>query len=189
MGPNPGNDWGNLYIHVFGWGLVFSKGISSALRFVIMRFSLLDQPLRIIQTINALPSSSNPQPNDVMLQIENVPMLPGRTPPSMVVSAKDVSLSSSLIKVNEASKRENAEIRRRQDEMNQRNKSGILARPFRQIGFFTWRAFRGVRTIFDTEAFIRMRVKGRNGTWKLSQGAAWALDNGKAIDKLVKHNK
>ena len=37
------------------------------------------------------------------------------------------------------------------------------------------------------EGFIYIQVKGRNGSWKLDKRAAWALDEGRAVDRLVKH--
>ena len=42
------------------------------------------------------------------------------------------------------------------------------------------------RAMFKTD-FIYVQVKGRNLTFKLNRDAAWALDDGRALDRLVKH--
>lgn len=117
-------------------------------------------------------------------------MLPGKQPSSFVVDSGDVTLASPVaLNIEEKSKAESAEIHRRQTEINKRNKTRILTAPFRQASHLIWRAFLVLKSLLTPDGFIRMRVRGRNGTWKISQSAAWALDNGKVLDRLVKRGR
>lgn len=43
------------------------------------------------------------------------------------------------------------------------------------------------KSIIWKDDFIYMQVAGRNGTFKLDRNAAWALDDGRALDRVVKH--
>lgn len=106
----------------------------------------------------------------------------------MTAVPKDVTISAPLyghekrLSANTA-----AEARRRLEKMRELNKTRILTLPFRQASYLTWRAYRGLKDIMSPNQFIYLHVKGKNGVWKIDQTAAWALDEGKAIDKLVKH--
>lgn len=90
----------------------------------------------------------------------------------------------SEIKRSEA---EMAEIRRRQDQMRELDRTRIMTRPFRQASYLSWKGFTGFRRFVGSESFIYLKVKGKNGVWKLDKNAAWILEDGKAIDRLVKY--
>ncbi|TVY89900.1 hypothetical protein LAWI1_G006172 [Lachnellula willkommii] len=80
-------------------------------------------------------------------------------------------------------KRMNAEkkLRRQQDLEYQR--SHLMTLPFRQMsrGFFS--LFQNTRRAFMREGFLKVQVKQR--TCKLDITGGWALDDGKALDRLV----
>lgn len=78
------------------------------------------------------------------------------------------------------------DVRRRYEEMRALCKENILASPFRFGYYLLWKVFKGFRSVFTSEKFVFMRVKG-SGVWKLNTNAAWALEDGKAIDRLIKH--
>ena len=84
--------------------------------------------------------------------------------------------------------RELAEIQRKEARANawSREEGGILSLPFRQAYFFIWRGFHGVKKALTNQGFLKLHVKGNNITWKLEHRAAWALDEGQVLDKLVK---
>lgn len=44
----------------------------------------------------------------------------------------------------------------------------------------------GIRRAFTSEGFHYLHVRGNNRVWKMDKDPAWALDDGKALDKLVK---
>lgn len=105
-----------------------------------------------------------------------------------MVAPCDVTISSPLFdRHNKLSSAEDRESRHRFERMRELNKTRILTLPFRQLNYLIWKAFRTLRTIFSSEQFLYMRVKGRNSVWKINHNSAWALFDGKAIDKLVKH--
>ena len=48
------------------------------------------------------------------------------------------------------------------------------------------RGFNGIKRAFTNDDFYFLHVKGNNRVWKLAKDPAWALDDGKALDRLVK---
>ena len=79
-----------------------------------------------------------------------------------------------------------AAIRRREKQLQAFAKTNLLTLPFRQASYWMWRVFIGVRRAFTSEGFNYLHVKGHNRVWKLDKEPAWALEDGKALDKLVK---
>lgn len=125
----------------------------------------------------------------LFLQIETASSIPGKQPSSIVVAAEDAALSSRLFQGhNSISEIEKVEIRRRLDKMNEFNKTRIMTMPFRQASYLAWRGFRGARTFLSNENFIYMRLRGKNGVWKIDRNTAWSLENGRALDRLIKHD-
>ncbi len=122
------------------------------------------------------------------LYLEYTPLIPGRRSESLLVPPGDVELSdriyASEIKRSEA---ETAEIRRRLDRMRELDRTRIMTRPFRQASYWSRKGFTGLKNVVASEGFIHLKVKGRNGVWKLDRNAAWLLEDGKAIDRLVKY--
>lgn len=105
-----------------------------------------------------------------------------------MVSLEDASLSSPLFDRDSALFRAaDAESNRRYERMRELNKTRIMTLPFRQMGFLIGKGLRNVSTMFRSDQFILLKIKG-GGVWKINGRAAWALENGKAIDKLVKAN-
>lgn len=146
------------------------------------------KPFRVVRSITALPSPAKSGTRELMLRVDAQPTLPGRPPASIVVPSGDVKISSPLFeRIEKLSVAESIEARRRLDKLHESKKTRIMTFPFREAGYFTWRLFRALRTMLSAEQSVYLRVKGRNGVWKLNQNAAWALDGGKAIDRLIKN--
>jgi hypothetical protein len=146
------------------------------------------KPRRVIQSITALPSSRTTDSQGLMLQIETVKTLPGRMSSPMLVRSADVTLSSPLYENNrKLGKDDEAEIRRRLYDMHRLNQTRILTKPFREARYWLWRAFRGSKRVFGPDPVILLNIQGERGYWKLYQTGAWALDDGKTIDRLIKH--
>lgn len=122
------------------------------------------------------------------MQIEYTPLLPGGQIKSLLVAPGDVVASEriygSVVKRSEA---EMAEIRRRQDQMRELDRTRIMTRPFRQANYWSWKGFMGFRNFVGSESFIYLKIKGKNGVWKLDRGAAWLLEDGKAFDRLIQY--
>lgn len=123
-----------------------------------------------------------------MLQIEPTQLIPFWKRAPFMVSLEDASLSSPLFDRDSALFRAaDAESNRRYERMRELNKTRIMTLPFRQMGFLIGKGLRNVSTTFRSDQFILLKIKG-SGVWKINGRAAWALENGKAIDKLVKSN-
>ena len=84
--------------------------------------------------------------------------------------------------------RELAVIKEKERRANAYSKEsgGILSLPFRQAGFWIGRGFSGIRKAFTNQGLLKLHIRGHNTGWKLEHRAAWALDEGQALDKLVK---
>lgn len=99
-----------------------------------------------------------------------------------------MTLSSQLFNNNREQRIEAtiAEIIRREERLRAFAKTNLLTLPFRQAAYWMWRVYLGVRRAFTSEGFYYLHVKGYNRIWKLDNDPAWALDDGKALDRLVK---
>ena len=63
----------------------------------------------------------------------------------------------------------------------------------RRVGYqkstnWLWLGFKNIQGFFTDKRFIFLKAKDKSGAWKLDQNPAWALDNGKALDALVRHD-
>lgn len=100
----------------------------------------------------------------------------------------DVTLSSQLCSGNAEQKIEALieEIADREEQLKASAKTNLLTLPFRQASYWMWRGYIGIRRAFTNEGFHHLHVKGHNRVWKLDSDPAWALNDGKALDRLVK---
>ncbi len=114
--------------------------------------------------------------------------VPFREPIVVKISPRDVTLSSQLCDNNAEQKIDGLikEITDREEQLKASIKTNLLTLPFRQANYWIWRGFIGVRRAFTNEGFHYLHVKGHNRVWKLDSDPAWALDDGKALDRLVK---
>ena len=90
---------------------------------------------------------------------------------------------------NDKERRIEAEIRAiklREERLRAFAKTNIMTLPFRIMGYWLWRGFIGVRRAFTGEGFNYLHIKGNNRVWKLDRDPAFARDDGKALDRLVK---
>ncbi|KAF6240427.1 hypothetical protein HO173_001095 [Letharia columbiana] len=153
-------------------------------------FWMLFKPQNMVRTISTLPSSSKSGPGSrsLLLQIERTPILPFRRRKLVTVPPGDVTISSHMFNDDAEQKLEAtiAEITLREERLRAFAKTNLLTLPFRQAGYWMWRGFMGTRRAFTSEGFHYLHVRGNNRVWKLGKDPAWALDDGKALDKLVK---
>ena len=143
----------------------------------------------MVRAISCLPSAkSGPGSRSLLLQIERTPMLPFKQRKLVTVPPGDVTMSSHIFNNDPKQKLEAtiAEITWREERLRAFAKTNLLMLPFRQAEYWMWRGFVGIRRAFTTEGFHLLHVRGNNRAWKMDKDPAWALDNGKALDKLVK---
>lgn len=179
---------GGLAVVMVGVGIFFLRRVSwSILGMKKIRYLQALKPARIVRTISAVPSLPKSKTPRLLLRIEAAPMIPRKQPASITVPLGDVTLLSPLYERDHKLAAVDAkDTRRRYETMRELNKTNIMTSPFRTFGFLLWKGFRGLKTLFSSEKFVFMSVKG-SGVWKLNTNAAWALENGKAIDRLIKH--
>lgn len=144
----------------------------------------------MVRAISCLASSakSGPGSRPLLLQIERTPILPFKQPKLVVVPPGDVTMSSHIFNDDAEQKLEAtiAEIARREERLRAFAKTNILTTPFRQAGYWMQRGFIGIRRAFTSEGFHYLHVRGNNRVWKVDKNPAWALDDGRALDRLVK---
>ena len=71
-----------------------------------------------------------------------------------------------------------------------RSETGWINLPVRWSGYLgIWFARRGqyLWTLFSVDPFIAARITGKRGVMKIPRKAAWILDGGRGLDRLVKH--
>lgn len=144
----------------------------------------------MVRAISCLPSSakSGPGSRSLLLQIERTPMLPFKQRKLVTVPPGDVTISSHIFNDDAEQKLEAtiAGISRREERLRAFAKTNILTLPFRQAGFWMGRGFMGIRKAFTSEGFHYLHIRGNSRVWKLAKDPTWALDDGKALDRLVK---
>lgn len=152
-------------------------------------------PARLIKTITAFPSKSiNPGVAPVpRIQIELRKMFPFPFFPARVITTtpQELSLNSKLYiprdtpQVMSADKKLLQEARLRQGPKLDRSKT-ILTLPFRQMSRGIHSLFSAVKRTWHREGFLKLRV-GKQA-YKLDVSGGWVLDEGRGLDKLVRHN-
>jgi hypothetical protein len=174
---------------------------------------LILSPTRLIKSITAIPTKglqsnfgatkghakaakaltrqiSNPTKPDLILEVELrkrflLPFMPKRhisAPPS------EFSLSSPLDPVSPTLTREqllDAEMRAKAERQKviDYDKAHIWSTPFREISRGLYSLFKGVGRSWTREGFLKLEHKGHN--YKLDATGGWALEGGRALDKLI----
>ena len=144
----------------------------------------------MVRTISCLPSSAKPGlgSKSLLLQIERAPILPFKRRKPVIVPQGDVTISSPIFNDDpqEKWKATIKDITWREERLRAFVKTNLLMLPFRQAEYWTWRGFVAIKSAFAGGGFHHLHLRGRNRVWKLDKDPAWALDEGKALDKLVK---
>jgi hypothetical protein len=165
-------------------------------------------PARLVRTITALPrtarttsqpiassrinsvTASIPKP-DLQLEIElrkmlPIPFFPARkilARPDEIVLAQPLAQPLPAGLTSEARRRIAEEEKQQLKALQDYEDTHIMSRPFRHFG-------RGAKTLYNTiartwlrDGFVKMRVKGQG--YKVDVNGGWALDNGRALDRLA----
>lgn len=122
-----------------------------------------------------------------MLRIERSKTIPLKAPKDVTVSSRDITISSPLFLGDDAQVQAAlAKLDRQEAYDSAHDKKSILTLPFRLAGYWMGQGFRALRKAFTNEGFILLHIRGNNRTWKVEKDTAWALDDGKTLDRLVK---
>ncbi|KAL8905885.1 MAG: hypothetical protein Q9207_002362 [Kuettlingeria erythrocarpa] len=149
------------------------------------------RPYRVVRSIQAVPTTAGNGARTLHLQIESAPLFPGIRPRTVSVPAGSVKLSEPLNSDTSGGvPLRMLELRRkRAEKVKKLGEGSIFLLPFRQLGFHLWNGWQAIKGTFLTEPFIYLTAKGYYGTWKVGKngtGAGWALDEGRAIDRILK---
>ena len=80
--------------------------------------------------------------------------------------------------------RSDAELRRRQQELQHLGQRRIFTRLFGKLRHFAWTSLKHFRRIADSDTFIRVNVAGKGRSMKLDP-TGWAHDEGRTLDRLA----
>ncbi|KAL8766104.1 MAG: hypothetical protein Q9209_007002 [Squamulea sp. 1 TL-2023] len=149
------------------------------------------RPYRIIQSIQAVPVTLRQNQKTLHLQIESTRMFPGLKPKTVSIPVNDIKLSRPLFQERSSHNNpfsDNLEHRRRleAEKLRKLREGNYLLLPFRQLGFHLSKGFQGLKDALTRNPFIYLRAKGFNGSWKLDKETGWALEDGRAIDRIIK---
>lgn len=150
-------------------------------------------PARIVKSITAIPPSATSRHKNLVLNIELRKMFPVPFFPARVVTAfpEEVALGTKLWTPPNAGKlsaREKLEMQLKERERLRKEleyeRSHIMTAPFRHANKAFYELFKAIARTWSREGFMKMDVKGQK--YKLDVSGGWALDDGKALDRLVK---
>jgi hypothetical protein len=153
-------------------------------------------PARLIKSITAIPSSAQTvakgagKNGSLAIEIELRKMLPIPFFPARRVTAKPEDLTlNRRIYVPPVDPRQSAverleERRRLEREQEEERRKSIWMRPFRDANRSFHKLFRAMRLVWTRDSFLELAVKGQK--YKLDVGGGWAVDEGRALDRLVR---
>lgn len=152
---------------------------------------LILAPARLIKSITAHPVKSLVAhgPPSLRVDVELRKMFPLPFFPARVVSASpaELSLNHSIFvpPARPLSATERLAIARRQaDEQDAERQKSILLAPFRHASQAFYRLFMTISRTWSREGFLKLGAKGQ--TYKLDVTGGWALDEGRALDRICK---
>jgi len=154
---------------------------------------LLLGPARIIRSITAMPPSTATKSKELLLKIELRKMFPVPFFPARVITARpqEVGLGQKLWTspiAENLTPKERREMQQREQErlrtLQEYEKSHIMTAPFRHANMAFFGLFKAIARTWSRQGFMKMDIKGQQ--YKLDVTGGWALDDGRAIDRLVK---
>ena len=116
-------------------------------------------------------------------------MIPFVTPKIIKVPPSDITMSSPFwMGGQEQVEKELAKMKQKQGRAYyyDADMGGLLSLPFRQAAFWLGVGLTAAGKAFTSQGLLQFHVKGHNVPWKLEHMTAWALDEGQALDKMVK---
>ena len=154
---------------------------------------LLLGPSRLIRSLTAIPTSAISHgsatnvPLSIRIEVRRALPLPGLPPRVFTAAPADLALSRRIHEPPaQAEVLHPAEARKRAEQQREFERSRILSVPFRHLSYAIWSGLQGLSRVWTREGFAKVRINGRSGVWKVDRAGGWALDGGRAVDRLVK---
>ncbi|RKF74768.1 hypothetical protein GcM1_237005 [Golovinomyces cichoracearum] len=167
-------------------------GVSLATILFGIRF--LRNPVRIVQNMTGRPKISNDKPTlEIEIELKRMLPIPFLQPKVISVAPNEIfvptyfvrPLSSPLSKSELRAQKIEENLRRQAELEYERSHimSAGIRHLWRAIGMVFTSIFRATQRAFTQDNFLEMRIRGK--IYKLDLDGGWALDKGKAIDRLV----
>lgn len=160
-----------------------------AIAFALVGTMFLLRANGIVKTIRALPEAGSQVTPRVNMEVTVKSMLPFMRPKVIVAPCTKVALKSRIVaapefltpleKVEKKKEEARAKEAKRKYEM-----AHLFSAPFRHAWTGAKSAMRGMRQLFTGNGFGSLKVSGTS--YRLDVTNAWMLDEGRALDRLVK---
>lgn len=160
-----------------------------AIAFALVGTTFLMRTNGIVKTIRAIPEASGAATARLNLEVTVKSTLPFVKPRVMTVPCEKVAMKSRIVapaefmtpleKVEKKKEEAAAKEARRKYEM-----AHLFSAPFRHAWRGAGSALRGMRQLFTGSGFGTLKVG--DASYRLDVTNAWMLDEGKALDRLVK---
>lgn len=163
---------------------------------------LMLSPSRLVRTITAVPKAASrmalggkaiQKGGNMELEMEIVLRkmlpIPFVKPRTLRVKPEDLVIRSPLVRPPaRVMTPEEKHWARQQEEAEKKKaleyeRSHIMSSPFRHMNKLIFTLFRAISRAWTREGFAKLKVNGQ--TYKLDVTGGWALDDGKALDRLV----
>ena len=159
-------------------------------------------PSRLIRTITAVPKISSkaagggkalPRIGQYNLELEielrKMIPLPFLKPRKLYIKPEDIVIRSPLVRppARKLTPVETYELMLHEKEEKRKaleyEQTHIMSAPFRHMSKLLFNLFKAIARAWTREGFAKLRANGQ--TYKLDVTGGWALDGGKALDRLV----
>lgn len=152
-------------------------------------------PARLVNTITAMPmpvpsasrAASNARP-ELRIDVQLRKMFPLPFFPARVISTRPEALSLNERLYAPSQERaptpaDRERLRQEQQRLHEIEKTKIMSAPFRHASILFFNAFQSAKRVWTRAGFLELGVKGQ--VYKLDVSGGWALDEGRALDRLV----
>lgn len=140
----------------------------------------------MVRMIRSIPTRTG-KTQSVLLEIERSRSVPFVTPRKIIIPPSDVTISEPFFLGHDAQVQiELSRLQQKDDRLTAFATNDLVSLPFRQLGYWFGVLFLAVKKAFTNNGLIHFHVKGKNLTWKLERNGAWALDEGRILENLVK---
>ncbi|KAI9800196.1 MAG: hypothetical protein M1825_004180 [Sarcosagium campestre] len=145
---------------------------------------LLLAPSKLIRSIAAVPIRTSPPSVKVEIGLRRWLPIPFLKP--RVVHALPAKLSlNPRLHVPAPPRPRPSDVLREEQRQLEYEREHLFSAPFRHFGQALKHGFNATRRVWTREGFSHVRVQGQKGIMKLDRQGGWALDEGKALDRLL----
>jgi hypothetical protein len=145
-------------------------------------------PTRLVKTITALPTPplapGRPGPLNIQVELRKmlpVPFFPAR---KIIATPDEITFNHRLVapRMPAAEKIEMEKEEYRKKKIN--SEKSILTLPFRQLNVLFYNLFKAAVRTWSREGFLELGIRSK--VYKLDVTGGWALDEGRALDRLIR---